>query len=236
MTGCELPSPSDSPAVLARVRKGLPLVDVICQRVRNQYGVTVRLDDLVSHGREGLLAAARSFDERRGIPFTRWANIRVRGAVIDGVRVSGWLPRSVYQRMRAATAKLREEFLGEDETAAENRTPEEADRWLGEYLANAATAIALSLGRSASEGHREHVDVSPSAEEQLVQGELWRAIRRAMSELPDAERTLVEHLYVEGETLEQAAAELGVSKSWASRLHWRAVRAIKRSLKRSRSI
>jgi len=235
MTGCEIQRPADPPIVLARVRKGLPLVDVICQRVHNQYGVSVRLEDLVSRGREGLLAAARSFDTRLGVSFRRWANIRVRGAVIDGMRVSAGLPRSVYQRMRAAEAATRaEKVSSEDETAAEHWTPEDADRWLAEYLAGAATAIALGLGRSALDAEDGLVDRAPGAEERLLEGELWTAIRDAMSELPHLERALLERLYFEGESLEEAAAQLGVSKSWASRLHSRAVRAVTRSLKRSR--
>jgi RNA polymerase sigma factor for flagellar operon FliA len=221
--------------VLARVRAGLPLVDIICHQVRKQLGVTVRMEDLVSHGREGLLAAARSFDARRGVPFRRWANIRVRGAVIDGVRSSSSLPRSVYARIHAIEAAARaQEGLGEAESMEKAATPEDADRRLGEYLATAATAIALGFAGSIVDEHGEPTDRSPSAEERLLQDELFRAIRTSLSELPDAERTLLQRHYFDGVTFEQAAAELGLSKSWASRLHSRAVAAVTRSLKRTR--
>ena len=43
-------------------------------------------DDLVSFGREGLLDAARRYDESRGVPFRVYASFRVRGATYDGVR------------------------------------------------------------------------------------------------------------------------------------------------------
>src|ERR1700683_3649245 len=107
MTACELRTPYDSPHVLERVRNGLELVDIICHQVRKQIGSNLRMDDLVSHGREGLLRAARSFDPERGVPFRHWANIRVRGAVMDGVRASSSLPRSVYARLRADEAAAR---------------------------------------------------------------------------------------------------------------------------------
>src|SRR5580704_10611047 len=80
MSFCESQRPSDPPAVLDRVREGLPLVNIICHQLRRQIGSVVRMDDIVSYGREGLLAAARSFDPMRGVPFRRWANIRVRGS------------------------------------------------------------------------------------------------------------------------------------------------------------
>ena len=53
-----------------------------------------------------------------------------------------------------------------------------------------------------------------------------------MAALPDSERTLVERHYFAGETLEQAAASIGLSKSWGSRLHARAIEAIARELRR----
>jgi RNA polymerase sigma factor FliA len=195
------------------------------------------MEDLVSHGREGLLAAARSFDPGRGVPFRRWANIRVRGAVIDGIRAQSWLPRSVYSRMRAIDSDVRPEAESvEEEAARKEREAVEADRRLGEYLAGAATAIALGFAGSSVDGHGEPTDRSPSAEQRLLDGEIWRAVRRAVSELPDAERTLLERHYVDGVTFELAASELGLSKSWASRLHTRAIEAVTRSLKRSRWI
>jgi RNA polymerase sigma factor FliA len=226
--------PMDPPAVLDRVREGLPLVNIICHQLRRQIGSVVRMDDIVSYGREGLLAAARSFDPMRGVPFRRWANIRVRGSVIDGIRASSTLPRSVYSRLRSADAPARTQEGPRGEAShGTDRSAEDADRRLDEYLASAATAIALGFSGAPVE-IGEPTDRSPTAEERLVRGELLIAIRNAIGELPDVERTLLQRHYFEGVTFEQAAAELGLSKSWASRLHARAIQAVTRSLKRSR--
>ena len=92
---------ADTPEVLARVTGALDLVDVIAKQLRRQLGGKVMVDELVSFGREGLLAAARTFDPTLGVPFRRWANYRVRGAMFDGVRSTSMLPRSVYERLRA---------------------------------------------------------------------------------------------------------------------------------------
>jgi RNA polymerase sigma factor for flagellar operon FliA len=235
MSACLFHRPDDPPDVLRRLHEGLPLVDVICHQLRKQLGLVVRTDDLVSYGREGLLAAARSFDPTRGVPFRRWANIRVRGAVMDGIRASSSLPRSVYSRLRALEAADRaKERLSDDADRA--RTPEDADRRLGEYLAGAATAIALGFSGSSADEGGEPTDRSPSVEDTLVREELFLAIRRSIQELPDAERTLIQRHYFDGVTFEQAASELGLSKSWASRLHSRAVGYVTRSLKRARSV
>jgi RNA polymerase sigma factor for flagellar operon FliA len=238
MTACQAQRPIDPPIVLARVRAGLALVDIICHQIKRQYGVTMRMDDLVSHGREGLLAAARSFDPERGVPFRRWASFRVRGAVIDGVRAASTLPRSAYSRLRAAEsaggASDAEKPASHENAAAEEKTPEAADRRLGASLAGAATALALGFIGADGNEWGEPTDRSPTAEEWLLRAELQGAIRRSISELPDVERTLVERHYFDGVTFEQAATELGLSKSWASRLHARAIGYVTRSLKRSR--
>jgi RNA polymerase sigma factor FliA len=234
MALCESRRPLDPPAVLDRVREGLPLVNIICHQLRRQIGSAVRMDDIVSYGREGLLAAARSFDPMRGVPFRRWANIRVRGSVIDGIRASSTLPRSVYSRLRSVDAPLpRQEGRRDEATRGTDRSAEDADRRLDEYLASAATAIALGFSGSTIE-LGEPTDRSPTAEERLVREELLVAIRNAISELPEVERTLLQRHYFDGVTFEHAASELGLSKSWASRLHARAIQTVTRSLKRSR--
>ena len=50
---------------------------------------------------------------------------------------------------------------------------------------------------------------------------------------PDQERTLIERYYFDDVTFDQAARELGLSKSWASRLHARAIEGVAKALKRS---
>jgi RNA polymerase sigma factor FliA len=236
MTPSKLRGPFDPPEVLRRVRDGLPIVDMICHQIRNQIGATARMEDLQSHGREGLLSAARTFDPRRGVPFRRWANIRVRGAVLDGVRSHSHLPRSLYARLRTGhTGELGAEERTSSEAPDPQASAELADRRIGEFLACAATAVAMGLlGASVSEPG-EPIDNSASAEQRMIDGELWAAVRRAMAELPDLERRLLERHYIDGVTFEQAAAELGLSKSWASRLHTRAVAFLTRSMKRSAS-
>jgi RNA polymerase sigma factor for flagellar operon FliA len=230
---CTLSPASDSPDVMVRLREGLPLVDMICHQLRKQLGPAVRMDDLVSYGREGLLAAARSFDPSRGVPFRRWANLRVRGAVLDGVRASSIVPRSIYARLRALEAAERVRETLSNDGSGQAKTAEDADKELSEYLGRAATAMALGFATS-TWGEGEPSDGAPGAEARLMREELLQAIRAAIRELPDVERRLLERHYFEDVTFEHAASELGLSKSWASRLHSRAIGYVTRSLKRSR--
>jgi RNA polymerase sigma factor FliA len=221
---------SDTPEMLARFHAELDLVDVNARQVARRLAApSVTLDDLRSFGREGLLQAARSFDATRGVPFRRWANMRIRGAMIDGVRQWGHLPRRVYHELRAMSAGDDvQEALVEEHAATPASTPEAADRRLSTYLAGVATAIAVG-SIAAYEDLGDERD--PSPEELAAKAELVAQVRAVVRRLPDAERTLIERHYFGDETLDHAAASLGLSKSWGSRLHARAIERIASELR-----
>jgi RNA polymerase sigma factor for flagellar operon FliA len=226
---------SDPPDVLARFHAELDLVEINARQLARRLAAPqVTIDDLRSFGREGLLAASRTFDESRGVPFRRWANLRIRGAIVDGVRQWGNLPRRVYRELRALSAaeSIRDEQEQEDATRPAT-TPEVADARLTHYLAGLATAMAMGTIAASPTGESEDAasrELSP--EEATMFNELRETVRSVVAALPDSERTLVERHYFGGETLEQAAASIGLSKSWGSRLHARAIEAIARELRR----
>jgi RNA polymerase sigma factor for flagellar operon FliA len=226
--------PTDSPEALARFHAQLDLVDLNARQVARRLSTTsVTLDDLRSFGREGLLQAARTFDESRGVPFRRWANLRIRGAMIDGVRQWGALPRRIYRELRAIAAADRvQETYDEEDAANPAATPEAADARVSSYLAGIATAIALGSVATGPDG----LDVpshDETPEELAMAAELVERIKGALPLLPPAERALVERHYFGDETLDHAAASLGLSKSWGSRLHARAIESLARHLRRA---
>ena len=225
---------ADSPEILARFNAELDLVDLVARQMGSRAGGSATLDDLRSFGREGLLQAARSFDPERGVPFRRWANMRIKGAVIDGLRQWGGLPRRVYRELRGIEAGDRMlEVYDEQDAAGPATSPEAADDRLTSYLAGIATAIAVGTMVASP---RENVDpegrdVTP--EDLLGEAQLIARVKTIVEGLPDQERTLVQKHYFGGETLDQAAASLGLSKSWGSRLHARALEAIGNELRRA---
>jgi RNA polymerase sigma factor for flagellar operon FliA len=224
---------NDSPEVLARFHAEMDLVDIAARQLVRRVSRTVTLEDLKSFGHEGLLQAARTFDSSRGVPFRRWANVRVKGAMIDGVRRWGNLPRRVYRELQGVEAGDRLlEAYDEEDSASPAATSEAADDRLSSYLAGIATAIAVGTMMAAP---RENVDADGrdvTPEDLLGEAELTARVKTIVSRLPDQERTLVERHYFAGQTLDEAAASLGLSKSWGSRLHARAIESIGKELRR----
>lgn len=228
----------DPPEVLSRFNSELGLVEINAKQLSRRVGRSpVTLDDLRSFGNEGLLQAARTFDESRGVPFRRWANLRIRGAMIDGIRQFGSLPRRIYRELGAALDADRvQEAYDEEDAASPPASPEAADVRLTSYLAGLATAMAMGtvVARSPTGEVEQAATDDPTPEDLVVLAELGRQVRSIVERLPDAERALVERHYFGDETLDRAAASLGLSKSWGSRLHARAIDTIARELKKLR--
>ncbi|MET0793786.1 MAG: sigma-70 family RNA polymerase sigma factor [Polyangiaceae bacterium] len=226
----------ESPEVLERFSSGLPLVEIVARQILRTLGAIADLDELVSYGREGLWDAARRFDESRGVPFRGYANFRVRGSIIDGVRASARLSRRTHERLNSlqAAARLSEGAL-EDLSAprAPGAGPAEAEQALNDHLAAMATAMAAGLiaptGYGDS-GERTLVDTAANPEQAYGQTQLLELIRSAIADLPHEEAELVRRHYLEGTRFDHVADELGLSKSWASRLHTRALTRLAKKL------
>jgi len=222
---------ADSADVLERFHAELELVDVISKQVARNLGPSVEIDDLRSFGREGLLDAARKFDTSRGVPFRAYANFRVRGAIIDGVRSLSQLPRRTHERLNGLSASLRVSEGAADDTftTAEQSTRAQADLALGEHLAAMATAMAMGLiaptGKG-EEGQQVQVSTADTPEEAVLRAQLLARVSHAINNLPQDEATLVRRHYLEGERFDHVASSLGLSKSWASRLHTRALQRL----------
>lgn len=222
---------------LRRFEEELGLVDVIAHQVARVLGESVDIEDLRSFGREGLLDAARRFDPSRGVPFRAYANYRVRGAIIDEVRRLARLPRRMHERLRglAAAATVSEGAL-EDLHAPRPSAPttRQADAALAEHLGAMATAMAVGLVASTTAG--EGGEIAPLSadddpESAYARSELIAIVKHAIAELPREESEIVRRHYLEGERFDHVAADLGLSKSWASRLHTRAMGRLAKKLR-----
>lgn len=219
----------------ALVGQNIDLVRIVARQVLREVGPAMTLDDLESAGREGLVTAAARFDESRGVPFRRFANYRVRGAMIDALRREAALPRRTYEKVRAmaAAAELNEQ-ASEDATApqAPGTTAATLEQKLQEHLANMATAIATGLIAETAWDEEEIVSVDPasSPEDVTSRKQLRAIVKDALAELTDQERALVEGHYFNGQRFDHVAAELGLSKSWASRIHTRAIARLTKRL------
>ena len=97
----------------ALVRAHMPLVRRIAWHVHARVASAIEIEDLVQIGMVALIEAANGYEDR-GHAFATYAQMRVRGAMIDRLRASAGLCRSALQKRRqlAATRARLEQGLG----------------------------------------------------------------------------------------------------------------------------
>lgn len=205
------------------VEDHLGYVRALARRVQRELSSALDFDELVGYGSRGLVEAARRFDPTRGVAFTTFAHYRIRGAIFDGLRQTGWLGRSQYGRFAAGANAYMENRV--DRQTVTTVGVEEAVEDVAGALDDLATVFLTSLGDD------ELVDAEGlDGQAALEAKETGATVRSAVAGLPDKERRLVEMFYFEGRTLLEAGQTLGLSKSWSSRLHARAIQLLSKRL------
>src|SRR5882762_9126922 len=115
----------------------LPQVKLIARRIHERLPVSVSLDDLISTGVLGLIAAIDRYDASHDVKLKTYAEYKIRGAILDSLRGLDWAPRQQRKRSKQIEAAIAvaEQKLHrmptEEEIAAElNVTIEEYHGWL----------------------------------------------------------------------------------------------------------
>lgn len=211
------------------VKAHLPLVRRMAGAIHSSaIGAGIPLDDLVAYGANGLLDAAGRFDAGRGVPFEVFARYRIRGAVVDGIRRHHWLPRRAYKRLCAERVLLdgtpaNDVGDGKDGSGCQRGAPGpryfdvDQNATLAGDPTESAWGDSGQHGDARWNGRRMYQPVVEEDDRLQIQ------LRAAIAKLPHKERRLLELTYFEGKTLADAGAALGMQRSWASRLHARAI-------------
>ncbi|GAB1640419.1 sigma-70 family RNA polymerase sigma factor [Krasilnikovia sp. MM14-A1259] len=216
------------------IRENMPLVGHMVREMLFKVPAHVHRDDLASAGYAALVTAAQAFDASRGIPFGRFAAVRVRGALLDELRSMDWASRSVRARARKADV-ARQEL-----TTQLGRTPSapELAELLGVGVSELAhieddvqRAAVLSLqGFAAGTAEDMVTDAAPNPEEVLLHRERIGYLHDAVSVLPERLRFVVESSFLQERPLSEVAAELGVTESRVSQLRTEALALLRDGL------
>jgi RNA polymerase sigma factor for flagellar operon FliA len=201
-------------------------VRAIALQTRAQLGLDSAIEDLVAFGFQGLLEARQRFDSSKGVAFKSFAYYRVRGAILDGVRVMARLPRRAYARLRAAEALDQStEVNGQQQGAAQRPPSVEGNlRSIDSILGRVAAAYTVAVTVEDAEQGAGSPEVALLHEERLTR------MRQAVQKLPERERHMIEGHYFQGKRFDALSAELGISKSWGSRVYAHALDILRQEL------
>jgi RNA polymerase sigma factor for flagellar operon FliA len=193
----------------------LPRVLHIARGFRRRLPESVSLDDLVSTGVIGLIAAIDRFDEARNLKLTTYAEYKIRGAILDSLRALDWAPRQSRKRskqIKKAVATLEQRLSrspDEEEIAQElGLTIHEYHGWLV-----ALTGLEMESLETVKES-------APTCEDD---SDLRVLLQAAIAKLPVLERRIVRlHCYEELPSRE-IARQMGLSESRISQLKSQAI-------------
>lgn len=210
-----------------------PYVRAIAGKIKKTLSQDIEFDDLVSYGVLGLMEAVDRFDAKHGASFTTFAYYRIRGAIYDGLRGMGWVSRTEYQRYRfeqranAYLNTVHNQHL-QAPVGIRKSTEDEIDD-LAHVVEGLVTIYVTAL--DAMEGFEVEDDRGPTIEESVEIQQARTLVRAALDRLGGQEKTLLELYYYGEMSLEEVGKQLGLSKSWTSRLHGRAIQKMGRLLR-----
>lgn len=228
-------SAGDPDARAQLLTRHLGLVHHVAREVSRRIP-TVELGELVSAGALGLMKALDSFDLGRGLAFSTYAVLRIRGAILDDLRSRDSTPRSVRvkrRRIESVAAALEGE-LGRAPSAQEVADRLEIDlatywKWkdaVGTYAE--AEAPRPVRGRRTSRDAENHADPSAtSAPQRLVESEHVTQLQQLISRLPEQQRRVLALYYYEELNLRQVGEILQVSESRISQIRSQALKRLK---------
>jgi RNA polymerase sigma factor for flagellar operon FliA len=210
----------------------LPQVKLIARRIHERLPVSVSLDDLISTGVVGLIAAIDRYDPSHDVKLKTYAEYKIRGAILDSLRGLDWAPRQQRKRAKlieAAIAVLEQEHQRmpvEEEIAAHlGLSVPQYHEWLSEVR-------GLTLGSLENAGTEDDgcdllrylADSDEQWPSQIVErSELERLLAEAIEKMPNLERTVLSLYYYEEMTLREIAKIVDLHESRISQLKSQAI-------------
>lgn len=212
------------------------LVKIIAGRLYSSYNAHIEYDDLLSYGIIGLIDAIDKFDHKKQIKFETYANIRIRGAIIDQIRHMDWIPRSTrqkYKKIEEAIQKLQKihgsEFTDEQIAEELNLTLDEYNRMLGEATTYSIVSLEEKIEDNMSfDIASDTVEFQP--EDRFVEKEVKKILAITIEKLPEKEMRVMQLYYYSELTYKEIAEILSISESRVSQIHTKAISKLKLSL------
>jgi len=217
-----------------------PLVKSCASALRLRLPPEVEYGDLVSNGMIGLVEAVERYDPAANPDFVSYARKRIFGAMVDGMRREGSLPRAIYEKKRWIR-EARDELVallqrepGEAEVAGYlGLEEEEYDRLAAEVASAVTVSLEGALGPD-DDGHsllevledRGSPDPASLGERRAAQEE----VRQALRTLPERYRIILEMHYFRELSLREIAGVLSLSPSRVSQMHNAALTRLRRAL------
>lgn len=214
----------------------ISLVKIVSGRMYNYYGSKVEFDDLLGYGILGLIDSIDKFDISKNIKFETYAQIRIKGSIIDNIRKLDWIPRSLRKKSKQVQQSLVELENKLGYTPSNSELAEHMNISVNEVediFSDIATFNVISLEEflsNKSEGFIESKDNIYSPDDAYEKREIKSILIEAIDSLPDKERFIISLYYYEELTYKEIGNILNLSESRISQIHSKIVLQLKNDL------
>jgi RNA polymerase sigma factor for flagellar operon FliA len=220
--------------------ENLPLVRYVLGRLTLPPMDDEIYNDLLGQGVLGLIDAVDRFEPKRGLRFSTYATLRIRGCILDALRAMDILPRGARRRVKdieRAITRLRTK-LGREPQDKEVASALDMDLKSYQSALVEANCAVLSLDTlfeaddENSSSLRDYLydDESPGPEDLAQDGEMQGLLTEAILQLSQRTQILLALYYYEGLTMKEIGEILELSESRVSQLHARAVANLRTKL------
>ncbi|NFG60605.1 MULTISPECIES: FliA/WhiG family RNA polymerase sigma factor [unclassified Clostridium] len=224
------------------VREYIPLVKYIASRImigKNKY---MEYEDLVSYGIIGLMDAISKYNPEKGMKFSSYASIRIKGAIIDQIRKNRPITKGAMDKLNrynSAIEALQNKLLREPnilEIAQYLELSLEEVSQIENYINHISMVSLENIIFSDDEevnllGIIEDKN-SPSPEGELEEKEKLEVLSDAIKLLKEKEQLILNLYYYEKLTLKEIGAILSVSESRVCQLHARSISNLREAMKK----
>lgn len=207
----------------------LPHVKFIADRISAKLPPSVEADDLYSAGVIGLIDAVEKFDSSRGVLFKTYAELRIRGAILDSLRELDWVPRSVRRRAREVEAAYLQIEQEKGRPAEESEVASRLGLNLRDFQSlltelQGLTITGLDNNDDDNESPQKQIlDLNDTPLSHYEKTETRNNLAAAIDQLPERERQVIALYYVEELTMKEIGQVLGVTESRVSQMRTQAI-------------
>ncbi len=217
-----------------------PLVKKLAHQMKAKLPPSVEVDDLIQAGMIGLLDAVNRYEETHGAQFETYAVQRIRGAMLDELRSSDWMPRSMRQNMRKIEVAMNQLQQRLGRSPNESEVAKQLKLSLSEYqdLLTDGGGHQLVYYEDFHDGDgNEHfldrycTDEANDPLKALMNTGFRQAVIDAILALPEREKILMGLYYEQEMNLKEIGAVMGVSESRVCQLHSQAIARMRATLR-----
>jgi RNA polymerase sigma factor FliA len=210
----------------------LPQVRLIARRIHERLPESVNLDDLISTGTIGLIAAIDRFDPQHNVKLKTYAEYKIRGAILDSLRGLDWAPRQQRKRSKQIESAIASAEQRLHRAPSEEEIARELGLTLAEYHEWLVDIRGVNLGSleaaSPEDESRNLLKYISDDEENwpsrlLERSELQRLLADAIEKMPRTERLVISLYYHEELTLREIAKIVSLHESRVSQLKSQAI-------------